>query len=115
MHDINGWLNQDAKDINLKILLIDNHGGNIFNRLYKNNLSKLEIENLFLMKRSVNWKKLAEAHEIPYRDISSLEKLKEAFKWSLTIQKSVIIKVDINTDYEIKQRENLFKYISENY
>ena len=115
LHDINGWLNQDAKDINLKILLIDNHGGNIFNRLYKNNLSKLEIENLFLMKRSVNWKKLAEAHEIPYRGISSLEKLKEAFQWSLTIQKSVIIKVDINTDYEIKQRENLFKYISENY
>ena len=115
LHDINGWLNQDARDINLKILLIDNHGGNIFNRLYKNNLSKLEIENLFLMKRSVNWKKLAEAHEIPYRGISSLDKLKEAFQWSLTIQKSVIIKVDINTDYEIKQRENLFKYISENY
>ena len=67
------------------------------------------------MKRSVNWKKLAEAHEIPYRGISSLEKLKEAFQWSLTIQKSVIIKVDINTDYEIKQRENLYKYIFDNH
>ena len=115
LHDINGWLTQDAKDINLKILLVDNHGGNIFNRLYKNNLSELEIENLFLMKRSVNWEKLAEAHAIPYRGISSVEELEEAFQWSLTIQKSVIIKVDINTDYEIKQRENLFKYISENY
>jgi len=111
LHDINGWLNQDAKDINLKILLIDNHGGNIFNRLYKNNLTKLEIENLFLMKSSVNWKKLAEAHEIPYKSISTLEKLKEAFQWSLSIQKSVIIRVDINTDYEIKQREKFFKYI----
>jgi len=114
LHDINGWLNQDAKDINLKILLIDNHGGNIFNRLYKNNLTKSEIENLFLMKSSVNWKKLAEAHEIPYVNIVSLENLKEAFQWSLSIQKSVIIRVDINTDYEIKQREDLFKYICDN-
>ncbi len=111
LHDINGWLNQNAKDINLKILLIDNHGGNIFNRLYKNNLTKLEIENLFLMQRPINWEKLAEAHEIPYRSIFSLDKLKEAFQWSLSIQKSAIIRVDIDTDYEIKQREDLFKYI----
>jgi len=111
LHDINGWLNQDAKNINLKILLIDNHGGNIFNRLYKNNLTKLEIENLFLMRSSVDWKKLAEAHEIPYVNAVSLEKLKEAFKWSLSIKKSVIIKVEINTDYEIKEREKLFKDI----
>ncbi len=115
LHDINGWLNQEAKDINLKILLIDNHGGNIFNRLYKNNLTKLEIENLFLMKSSVNWKKLSEAHEIPYLNILSLEKLKEAFQWSLSIQKSVIIRVDINSDYEIKQREDMFKYIFDNH
>ena len=115
LHDINGWLNQEAKDINLKILLIDNHGGNIFNRLYKNKLTKLEIENLFLMKSSVNWKKLSEAHEIPYLNILSLEKLKEAFQWSLSIQKSVIIRVDIKSDYEIKQREDMFKYIFDNH
>jgi len=114
LHDINGWLNQDAKDINLKILLIDNHGGNIFKRLYKNNLTKLEIENLFVMKSSVDWKKLAEAHEIPFVNILSLDKLKVAFQWSLSIQKSVIIRIDINNDYEIKQRESLFKYIFEN-
>ncbi len=115
LHDINGWFNQDAKNINLKILLIDNHGGNIFNRLYKNNLSKLEIEKLFLMKSSVNWKKLAEAHEIPYVNILSLEKLKQAIDWSLSIQKSVIIRVEINTDYEFKQRESLYKYIFDNH
>jgi len=115
LHDINGWFNQDAKHINLKILLIDNHGGNIFNRLYKNNLTKLEIENLFLMKSSVNWKKLAEAHEIPYLNILSLDKLKEAFDWSLSIQKSVIMRVEINTDYEFKQRENIYKYIFDNH
>ena len=115
LHDINGWFHQNARYINLKILLIDNHGGNIFNRLYKNNLTKLEIENLFLMKSFVNWKKLAEAHEIPYVNILSLDKLKEAFDWSLSIQKSVIMRVEINTDYEFKQRENLYKYIFDNH
>ena len=114
LHDINGWLNQDAKDVNLKILLIDNHGGNIFNRLYKDNLTKFEIENLFLMKRSVNWEKLAEAHEIPYRSILRLEKLKDAIQWSLSFKKSAIIRVNIDTDYEIEERKNLFKYISDN-
>ena len=113
LHDINGWLNQEAKNVNLKILLIDNHGGNIFNRLYKNNLSKLEIENLFLMKSTVNWEKLAEAHEIPFLNIYSPDKLKEAFQWSLSVRKSVIMRVDINTDYEFKQRENIFKCIFE--
>ena len=115
LHDINGWLNQDAKNINLKILLIDNNGGNIFNRLYRDNLTKLEIENLFLMKSSINWEKLAEAHEIPYVNILSLEKLKEAFQWSLSIQRSVIIRVKINTDYEFNQRESLYKYIFDNH
>ena len=115
LHDINGWFHQNARYINLKILLIDNHGGNIFNRLYKNNLTKLEIENLFLMKSFVNWKKLAEAHEIPYVNILSLDKLKEAFDWSLSIQKSVIMRVEINTDYEFKQRENIYKYIFDNH
>ena len=115
LHDINGWFHQNARHINLKILLIDNHGGNIFNRLYKNNLTKLEIENLFLMKSFVNWKKLAEAHEIPYVNILSLDKLKEAFDWSLSIQKSVIMRVEINTDYEFKQRENIYKYIFDNH
>jgi len=103
-----------AKDVNLKILLIDNHGGNIFNRLYKNNLTKFEIENLFLMKRSVNWQKLSEAHEIPYMNVLSLEKLKDAIQWSLSFKKSAIIRVNIDTDYEIEERKNLFKYISDN-
>ena len=111
LHDINGMLNQDAKDINLKILLIDNKGGNIFNRIYKNDLNQEEIEKLFLMKRSINWQTLAETHEIPYVDVSNLNNLKEAFKWSLSIQKSVIIRVMIDLNYEIEQREKIFKYL----
>ncbi len=111
LHDINGWLNQDAKDINLKILLIDNKGGNIFNRLYKNNLNKKEIEQLFSMERNVNWEKLAETHNIPFLNVLSLKKLKQAFEWGLSIPKSVIIRVEIDIDYEIKQREDIYDFI----
>tara|TARA_B100000963_G_scaffold351186_1_gene362420 strand:- start:6833 stop:8599 length:1767 start_codon:yes stop_codon:yes gene_type:complete len=111
LHDINGFLNQEAINLNLKILLIDNNGGNIFSRLYKNQLNQTDLENLFLMKREISWDKLAGTHDIPYRNILSLNKLKEAFEWSLSIQKSVIIKVDINNEYELKQRENIYRYI----
>ena len=114
LHDINGFLNEDAKDLNLIILLINNHGGNIFNRLYKKNLKKIDIEKLFLMRRSINWENLAKTYEIPFIDVLSLKKLKEAFNWSLSKNKSVIIKVDIDTDYEINQRENIYKKILKN-
>ncbi len=114
LHDINGFLNQEARNLNLKILLIDNNGGNIFNRLYNKQLNNKELDNLFLMKRKLNWDKLAATHEIPYRNILNLKKLREAFEWSLSIQKSVIIKVDINFEYELKQRENIYKYIFQN-
>jgi len=35
IHDINGWLIENSIDMNLTILLINNNGGNIFNRIYK--------------------------------------------------------------------------------
>ena len=35
LHDTNGWLIEQSLDLNLTILLIDNKGGNIFNRLYE--------------------------------------------------------------------------------
>ena len=35
IHDINGWLIENSIDMNLTILLINNSGGNIFNRIYK--------------------------------------------------------------------------------
>ena len=112
LHDINGFLTENAKNLNLKILIINNNGGNIFNRLYRYNLNEIDLEKLFLMKRSINWPNLAETHEIPFMNVLSLKKLKEAIKWSLTIQKSVIIKVDVDLDYEIEQRANIYKFIS---
>ena len=116
LHDINGLLIENSSELKLTILLIDNNGGNIFNRLYKNDLSVEEIEKLFVMPRFMNWQKLAETYKLPYRDVLSLNKLKDALDWSLSMQKSTIIKVSIDVDYEINLKKSILKniYFDEN-
>ena len=111
LHDINGFLVEDFLEANLTILLLDNKGGNIFNRLYKNNLELEEINKLFVMPKSINWEKIAEIHKIPFQSVSELNNLKECLKWSLSSTKTSIIKVNIDTDYEIYQRKNIFNSI----
>ncbi len=111
IHDINGFLIENAINLNLTILLINNNGGNIFNNLYKDNLDKEELKKLFLMPKSINWENLAKAYQVAYKDVSNFNKLREAFEWSLSMQKSVIIKVDINVENEIKERNLILKKI----
>ena len=111
LHDINGWLIENARDLKLTILLIDNGGGNIFERLYKNNLEKEEMKKLFTTPKQVNWEELAGAYNIPFKSVENFKKIKEAFDWSLSMQKSVIIKVSIDVAYEIKERKIIFNKI----
>ncbi len=111
IHDINGFLIENAIELNLTILLINNNGGNIFNNLYKNNLEEEELKKLFIMPKSINWENLAKGYQVPIKNVSDLNKLREAFEWSLSMQKSVIIKVDINVENEIKGRNLILKKI----
>ena len=111
LHDINGVLIDDFLELHLTILLVDNKGGNIFNRLYEDNLESEEINRLFVMPKLINWMRLAETHQIPYRSVSKLNHLKECFKWSLSSKKTSIIKVSVDTVYEIYQRRNIFNSI----
>ena len=111
LHDTNGWFIQNFIEAKLTILLLDNKGGNIFNRLYKSDFELDEINKLFVMPKLIKWKSLAEAHQIPYKNASGLNKLKECFKWSLNLEKTSIIKVNIDTVYEIYQRRIIFNSI----
>ena len=111
IHDINGFLIENAIELNLTILLINNNGGNIFNDLYKNNLEEEELKKLFIMPKSINWENLAKGYQVPIKNVSDLNKLREAFEWSLSMQKSVIIKVDINVENEMKGRNLILKKI----
>jgi 2-succinyl-5-enolpyruvyl-6-hydroxy-3-cyclohexene-1-carboxylate synthase len=111
IHDINGWLIENSIDTNLTILLINNNGGNIFNRIYKENLKEDELKKLFLMPKDINWAKLAESYQVNFRNVANLKKLREAFDWSISIQKSVIIKVDIDPENEINEKNALLEKI----
>ncbi len=111
VHDINGWLIEKAIDMNLTILLINNNGGNIFNRMYKKNLKEDELKKLFLMPKEINWPKLAEGYQVNLKSVSNFKKLREAFDWSISIQKSVIIKVDIDPENEMFEKNVLLEKI----
>jgi len=111
VHDINGWLIENSIEMNLTILLINNNGGNIFNRIYKKNLKEDELKKLFLMPKEINWPKLAEGYQVNFKSVANLKNLREAFEWSISIQKSVIIKVDIDPENEISERNVLLEKI----
>jgi len=111
VHDINGWLIENATDLNLTILLINNNGGNIFNRIYKKNLKEDELKKLFLMPKEINWAKLAEGYQVKIKTVSNFKKLREAFDWSISINKSVIIKVDTDPENEISEKNALLEKI----
>ena len=114
IHDINGWLIENSTNLNLTVLLINNNGGNIFNRMYKDNLKEEEFKKLFLMPKKINWTNIAKGFQVQFREVSNFEKLREAFEWSISIRKSVIIKVNIDSESEIIKRNNLLKKIISN-
>ncbi|MBO6979051.1 MAG: 2-succinyl-5-enolpyruvyl-6-hydroxy-3-cyclohexene-1-carboxylic-acid synthase [Prochlorococcus marinus XMU1428] len=111
VHDINGWLIENSIDLKLTILLINNNGGNIFNRIYKKNLKEDELKKLFLMPKEINWEKLAGGYQVNFKNVSNFKKLREAFEWSISIRKSVIIKVDIDPENEINEKNALLEKI----
>ncbi len=111
IHDINGWLIENSIDMNLTILLINNNGGNIFNRIYKKNLKEDELKKLFLMPKEINWPKLAEGYQVNFKSVANFKKLREALDWSISIQKSVIIKVDVDPENEICEKNALLEKI----
>ena len=112
LHDINGFLIENSHDLILTILIIDNQGGNIFNNLYKNDLSREEIRKLFIMPKILNWEKIAEAHQIPYKVVERLNDLKDAFDWSISVNGIAIIKINIDADYDINERNNIIDCIN---
>ena len=111
LHDINGWLIENSNDLNLTILLINNNGGNIFNRMYKKNLKDEELKKLFLMPKEINWPNLAKGFRVEFQEVSNFKKLREAFESSISSQKSVIIKVDVDAENELFEKIDLFKKI----
>jgi len=77
----------------------------------KENLKEDELKKLFLMPKEINWPKLAEGYQVNFKSVSNFKKLREAFDWSISIQKSVIIKVDVDPENEICEKNALLEKI----
>ena len=114
LHDTDGWLIEQSLDLNLTILLIDNKGGNIFNRLYEDVIDSEEINKLFVMPKRINWEMMASTYQIPFKSVSEFDNLRESFRWSLSLKQTSIIKVNIDTTYQANQRKQIFNSIYRN-
>jgi len=63
------------------------------------------------MPKEINWEKLSESHQVKFKSVTNFKKLREAFEWSISIRKSVIIKVDIDPENEINEKNTLLEII----
>ncbi len=108
LHDQNGFLLSNYKDIGLLILLIDNKGGGIFNSINKSQLDFVDFKKVFIMPQEVNWFGLKRYHDIPIFKCNSLKDLIKAINWYFLNKKTQIILVETNSIYEQKIKEKIF-------
>ena len=66
------------------------------------------------MPKEIEWSKLAEAYKVKFKNVTNFKKLREAFDWSISIRKSVIIKIDIDSENEIIEKNTLLEEILDN-
>ena len=82
LHDSNGWLWKQQLQAQLRVVLIDNRGGGIFEQLPMPRTG-LDFERLFAMPQAVDPMAVAAAHGVEQRDCTDLDHLSEALQWLL--------------------------------
>nr|WP_320677759.1 2-succinyl-5-enolpyruvyl-6-hydroxy-3-cyclohexene-1-carboxylic-acid synthase [Prochlorococcus sp. MIT 1300] len=107
LHDSNGWLFSSQNLIPLTVLLIDNGGGGIFHQLPLQVEPKESFDRLFAMPQNVDPLALAEAHGVPYRQISCLDDLAPSIEWSLSQSGPVLLRVCTSPSNDAFLRQEL--------
>ena len=82
LHDSNGWLWGQQLNAELRVVLIDNGGGGIFEQLPIPRQG-LDFSRLFVMPQAVDPLALAAAHGVPQRACSSMHELAADLDWLL--------------------------------
>lgn len=76
LHDSNGLLNLIRRDVQMKIIVVDNEGGGIFSFLPQaESLEGSQFEQLFGTPHSVDFESLAKTHSIPFAWATTSEEL----------------------------------------
>ena len=77
LHDSNGLLNLHQRDVQMKIIVVDNEGGGIFSFLPQaESLEGSQFEQLFGTPHSVDFESLAKTHGIPFAWATTSEELR---------------------------------------
>ena len=82
LHDANGWLWRRQLTAELRVVLIDNAGGGVFEQLPIPRQS-MDFDRLFAMPQSCDAMALAAAHGVAARDCSAMESLADDLQWLL--------------------------------
>ncbi len=82
LHDANGWLWRRSLAGQLRIVLIDNAGGGVFEQLPIPRQS-LDFDRLFAMPQSCDAMALAAAHGVAARECQAMDTLAEQLNWLL--------------------------------
>jgi 2-succinyl-5-enolpyruvyl-6-hydroxy-3-cyclohexene-1-carboxylate synthase len=77
LHDSNGLLNLTRRDVQLKIIIVDNEGGGIFSFLPQaESLDGAQFEQLFGTPHSADFESLAKTHGIPFAWVTTADELR---------------------------------------
>ena len=77
LHDSNGLLNLIRRDVQMKIIVVDNEGGGIFSFLPQaESLEGSQFEQLFGTPHSVDFESLAKSHGIPFAWATTTDELR---------------------------------------
>jgi 2-succinyl-5-enolpyruvyl-6-hydroxy-3-cyclohexene-1-carboxylate synthase len=79
LHDTNGLLNLMQREVDLKIVVVDNKGGGIFSFLPQSTtLDPQRFEQLFGTPHNVDIGQLVQAHGLPNKTVGTVAQLKDA-------------------------------------
>ncbi len=99
LHDSNGLLNLIRRDVQLKIIVVDNEGGGIFSFLPQAQaMEDAQFEQLFGTPHSVDFEALAKTHGIPFTWVATADDLQR--EMSNTATSIVGVRTDRNTNVD---------------
>jgi 2-succinyl-5-enolpyruvyl-6-hydroxy-3-cyclohexene-1-carboxylate synthase len=110
LHDSNGLLNLNRRDVQMKIIVVDNEGGGIFSFLPQaESLDGAQFEQLFGTPHNVDFESLAKTHGIPFAWATTSDELRRELGNSGTS----IIGVRTNRKLNVADHNALYAAVSE--
>lgn len=108
LHDTNGLLGLDARDLDLCIVVIDNDGGGIFSFLpQRSTLDVDRFEQLFGTPHGVNITGLVNAHGLPVLEATDDDSVRAAVAATLATGGTHVVLVRTNRDRNVQVHEDL--------